>query len=115
MRVVNIDNLEWIQVTVKELEDKAILILKPHINDLDWFEVEPARHGWWVFGGDGCVVCSECDEEEPNDIHRNYCPNCGAKMDVIPICHGDCGAPTLEEARKRLLPNCGAKMNLRKD
>lgn len=23
----------------------------------------------------------------------------------LPICHGDCGAPTPEEARKRLLPN----------
>lgn len=38
------------------------------------------KYGKWVFGGDGCVVCSECNEEEPNNIHRNYCPNCGAKM-----------------------------------
>ena len=45
-------------------------------------KLEPVRHGKWVFGGDGCVVCSECDEEEPNDIHRNYCPHCGAKMDL---------------------------------
>lgn len=44
-------------------------------------DVAPVRHGRWVFGGDGCVVCSECDEEEPNDNHRNYCPNCGVRMD----------------------------------
>lgn len=44
-------------------------------------DVVPVVHGRWVFGGDGCVVCSECDEEEPNDNHRNYCPNCGARMD----------------------------------
>lgn len=44
-------------------------------------DVAPVVYGRWVFGGDGCVVCSECDEEEPNDNHRNYFPNCGARMD----------------------------------
>lgn len=44
-------------------------------------DVAPVVHGRWVFGGDGCVICSECNEEESNDNHRNYCPNCGARMD----------------------------------
>lgn len=44
-------------------------------------DVAPVVNGRWVFGGDGCVICSECNEEESNDNHRNYCPNCGAKMD----------------------------------
>ena len=44
-------------------------------------DVAPVVHGRWVFGGDGCVICSECNEEESNNNHRNYCPNCGAKMD----------------------------------
>lgn len=44
-------------------------------------DVAPVVHGRWVFGGDGCVICSECNEEESNDNHRNYCPNCGATMD----------------------------------
>lgn len=44
-------------------------------------DVVPVVHGRWVFGGDGCVICSECNEEESNDNHRNYCPNCGTKMD----------------------------------
>lgn len=43
-------------------------------------DVAPVLHGKWVFGGDGCVICSECNEEESNDNHRKYCPNCGAKM-----------------------------------
>lgn len=43
--------------------------------------VAPVVHGRWVFGGDGCVICSKCNEEESNDNHRNFCPNCGAKMD----------------------------------
>lgn len=51
------------------------------INNVPAADVAPVRHGKWVFGGDGCVICSECNEEEPNNNHRNYCPNCGAKMD----------------------------------
>ena len=43
--------------------------------------VAPLVHGRWVFGGDGCVICSKCNEEESNNNHRNYCPNCGAIMD----------------------------------
>ena len=43
-------------------------------------DVTPVVHGKWVFGGDGCVICSQCNEEESNDNHRKYCPNCGAKM-----------------------------------
>lgn len=87
MRVVNIDNLEWIQIAIKELEDKAILILKPHINDLDWFEVEPVRHGWWIEDG-GFNTCSLCgnsfDRYDDGGYYQDfdYCPKCGAKMDL---------------------------------
>ena len=86
MRVVNIDNLEWIQVTVKELEDKAMLILKPHINDLDWFEAEPVRHGRWINPrlnkyGHPCHQCNQC-LFVASQKDRNFCPDCGAKMDL---------------------------------
>ena len=95
MRVVNIDNLEWIQITVKETKDKAILILKPHINDLDWFEAEPVRHEEWRFDGawmneDGIVndyFCSCCG--------RVISVNCKAGLENYPYCH------------------CGAKMDLK--
>ena len=89
MRVVNIDNLEWIQIAVKELEDKAILILKPHINDLDWFEAEPVRHGRWIDNSyplEGFPIhrfnCSECNFLVNRIGQMKYCPNCGAKMDL---------------------------------
>lgn len=51
------------------------------IEDAPAADVAPVVHGRWVFGGDCCVICSECNEEESNNNHRNYCPNCGAKMD----------------------------------
>lgn len=56
-------------------------ICTQEINSIPAADVAPVVHGRWVFGGDGCVICSECNEEESNDNHRNYCPNCGAKMD----------------------------------
>ena len=43
-------------------------------------------HGRWIvkehsapYGGYHLFHCSECDE--PNAKEKNYCPNCGAKMD----------------------------------
>ena len=38
--------------------------------------VEP-KHGRWIWKGH-YLVCSECGKE--ND-RKNYCPNCGSKMD----------------------------------
>lgn len=51
------------------------------IEDAPAADVAPVVHGRWVFGGDGCVICSKCNEEESNNNHRNFCPHCGAKMD----------------------------------
>ena len=46
-------------------------------------DVAPVRHAKWVFGGDGLVECSVCNETyDVNMLPRNYCPNCGAKMDL---------------------------------
>ena len=45
-------------------------------------KLEPIRHGHWIDNGD-VVVCSRCTEFyiKRFNLHRNYCPNCGAKMD----------------------------------
>lgn len=46
-------------------------------------DVAPVRHAKWVFGGDGLVECSVCNETyDVNMLPRNYCPNCGAKCDL---------------------------------
>lgn len=45
-------------------------------------DVAPVVHGRWVFGGDGIVECTRCNETyDVNTLPRNYCPNCGARMD----------------------------------
>lgn len=55
--------------------------------------IDPVKHGKWVdgkyMGADGCFVwhreCSLCgyEREDDNlDKDTNYCPNCGASMDM---------------------------------
>jgi DNA-directed RNA polymerase subunit RPC12/RpoP len=43
-------------------------------------DVQPVRHGRWINHGWN-TVCSECGEDYAF-AKRNYCPNCGAKMDL---------------------------------
>ena len=48
--------------------------------------VEPVRHGHWVRPfinkyGHPCHCCSECGFEASQQ-DKNYCPDCGAKMEV---------------------------------
>ena len=52
-------------------------------------DVAPVRHGRWE-NKSGIYSCSECVITRPYDVQAdvieywacNYCPNCGAKMDV---------------------------------
>lgn len=46
-------------------------------------DVAPVRHGRWVYplGMAWNYVCSECGKSI-GVIQHNYCPNCGAKMDL---------------------------------
>ena len=53
-------------------------------------EAEPVRHGRWVIEMDDMGwlkhTCPDCGYVKRTDIHVslgwNYCPNCGAKMDL---------------------------------
>ena len=53
-------------------------------------DVAPVRHGRWELveykctplDTDQTLVCTECGFAHQNDDWYNYCPNCGAKMDL---------------------------------
>lgn len=49
------------------------------------------RHGRWFFASDGYLRCSECAQkapvvqpyqDEPVTVATNFCPFCGALMDM---------------------------------
>ena len=44
-------------------------------------DVAPVRHGKWLHRKNGVAYCSECKIDTVED-ETNYCPNCGAKMDL---------------------------------
>ena len=66
-----------------------------YLNHIPAADVAAARHGKWIetqvetgdpFGGENyytidVYACSECGEMFDISEARNYCPNCGARMD----------------------------------
>lgn len=62
------------------------------VNEQPTLDVEPVRHGHWTIVYDDSdnemMRCSECEEEyydgenDTVDTLFNYCPNCGARMDL---------------------------------
>lgn len=56
-----------------------------YIESLPAADVAPVRRGYWKRDQDNRPTCSECYEEpyrKSDYCPPNYCPNCGAKMEV---------------------------------
>ena len=51
--------------------------------DSEVIDAAPVVHGWWIHDINNLYGCSECGEREtmPHKKLKNYCHNCGAKMD----------------------------------
>ena len=57
------------------------------VEDFPTVELTPVVHGRWIYGEDIDVQCSVCGcdaltEGDYRQTKSNYCPNCGAKMDL---------------------------------
>lgn len=70
--------------------DLCLCVSEADIKELPASDVAPVVHGRWVnrkVHGINYRICSVCGEYRPalNEFgkvaKRNYCPNCGAKMD----------------------------------
>lgn len=65
-------------------------VVEDSIKDAPTIEAEPVKHGFNVKQkacGDDAFECSICGYEDWDCMtcepkHHNYCPNCGAKMDL---------------------------------
>ena len=82
-RLIDADALreDWLQNGQNEYVYDTNAFLQS-IDEQSTIEAEPVRHGKWIFGGDGIIDCSECNEAyDCRTYPRHYCPNCGAKMD----------------------------------
>ena len=63
--------------------EQAIALLKAQ-EALPAVDAVPVVHGRWEYFhcvGCGRYRCSECSHWVDAGLDRNYCPNCGAKMD----------------------------------
>lgn len=56
------------------------------VDDAPTIDAEPVRHGRWEqYPGHGSIRCMRCKlefDEQKMPSARDYCPNCGAKMDA---------------------------------
>ena len=57
------------------------------IRDVPAADVAPVRHGRWINGDQYCPICKKdnfrgLDADIWSDWKPDYCPNCGAKMDL---------------------------------
>lgn len=67
----------------------AYVVLASDIYRMPAEDVAPVRHGFWeprkdAFGFVRCSVCHECNiyNDWPDGKKWNYCPHCGAKLDL---------------------------------
>lgn len=53
------------------------------LDELEVVDAEPVRHGRWICQDEGRTrfMCSDCKAQNYGGF-ENYCPNCGAKMDL---------------------------------
>lgn len=89
MRLIDADTIKIPTTSVDAFENcKNCKLLdeyqvKEIIDNAETIDAEPIRHGEWKHykecGITNCSVCDWCIDESWSS---NYCPNCGAKMDV---------------------------------
>ena len=91
MRLIDADNLYDDVLHDGDYENDTINHFLDMVSAQPDVDAEPVRHGKWVeaeYYDDIVYKCSACKEEfalidgTPKDNLYNYCPHCGAKMDL---------------------------------
>ena len=82
MRLIDADALKEHKVYSAERHEKVVPVA-----NIDWMptvDAVPVKHGYWDDSFDGITpFCSACHMSHRGfDRTPNYCPHCGAKMDL---------------------------------
>ena len=64
---------------IKDADEIDLVNARLELEDIPSADVAPVRHGEWKWSHGG--ECSVCGYRN-SDFEYNYCPNCGAKMEV---------------------------------
>ena len=83
------ENIDTINSPTDVIVHNVLSSVMDDINDCETIDAEPVVHGRWVNPrmnkyGHPCHHCSECGFLA-SQKDRNYCPNCGAKMEGCAI------------------------------
>ncbi len=95
MRPIDADKLLEYEIVLNENMGLK-MVASQFITAAPTLDVAPVKHGKWVDGVDYYepilmepyemvthLICSNCNEIWFNpECHPNYCPHCGAKMDL---------------------------------
>lgn len=85
MRLIDADELIERLLESRREETETTLKLERFIKKQPTIEPKPKRGRWImqrVGEHDEYCVCSECGNQTESDEAWNYCPNCGARMEV---------------------------------
>ena len=98
-RYVDLDKLPLVNIDVDTINGGAFVDLREVQQALrqaeaQTGEVAPVVHGEWIdtvdVDGTRWQYCSRCDHTRFGRAKINYCPHCGAKMDVSRNCPEQC-------------------------
>lgn len=79
-------NMGWHDEDGYEVDDadEKRKVIADLVNGIPAVDAAPVVHGLWIYFncvGNGRYQCSECFHWVDAGTDRNYCPNCGARMD----------------------------------
>ena len=88
-KYINVKDINYFCIPSRNMSVEKV-VLKKDIDKIPPADVEPVRHGRWKriqwvtddreqAGGYWISRCSSC--RVPYNEEKQYCPNCGAKMD----------------------------------
>ena len=75
----------WLKV--KDYNDGELNMLKAVLYEIRFMRSAQPKRGWWIeiINSRGVVValrCSRCEKSPRHGVRSDFCPNCGAKMEV---------------------------------